>query len=218
MRCGLLIVGLGAGACVAHAQDTVFDNITDNVGAFQAITNFDPNLAMIDDLRIVGGGELDALTFTYGYSAGFGGPGSQTLDLDIALLLDDGDGVFEIGEDAPLHAEELIKLDAELGVIHEFTLNLPGGIIAPDNATIWFATSYTASDPAFVNIGQGLYNDYTLGSSDEFVYIFDFANNNLQSFPQGQGEGLGAVLTVVPAPASLLVLTGLPLATRRRRN
>lgn len=206
------------GACTgtfAHAQ-AVYDNITEQVGAFQGVTNFDPTLAIVDDLRTVGGGELDQLTFTYGFT-GFGGPSQINLDLAITLLLDDGDGVFDPQGDASLFSGRVSGLTALNGETMVHTLDLPGGIVVPQGGTIWFGTAYATDTNSFVNIGQGLFNDYTVGGSDRLVYLHDLASGITSGFEQFDGGGLGAVLTVVPTPASAVVLGGGLCVLRRRR-
>ncbi len=212
-------VALGcAGAILAApaGAQTVYENITDQAGAFSPITNFDPNLAIVDDLRLAGGGELDQLTFTYTFTAGFGGPSDIVMDLGISLLLDDGDGNFNASRDRPLFAGVVAGLPATNGEIMFHTLDLPTGIVVRDGSTIWFATSYATDEPSFVSMGQALYNDHAVGTTDRFILIHDMNTGLNQQFEQFQGEGVGAVLTVTPAPATLVPMGLLALCRRRR--
>lgn len=209
-----ILVGLSGAACA----DPIFDNLTSVAGGFQPITPFDPTVAIVDDLIVEGGGELQDLTFTYTYSgAGFGIPSESSLDLGIGLALDNGDGVFSPRDDALLHSENVTGLIAELSVVKTHTLSLPSGINVGDGATIWFTTTYAPGITNFVNWGQATYNDLTVGSSDSSIYTFDFASNFLSPVPVFDGSAVGAVLTVTPAPATVLALAPLGLALRRRR-
>lgn len=217
MRHTYLALGCAGAILAAPAgAQTVYENITDQVGFFMSITNFDPNLAIVDDLRLAGGGELDQLTFTYAFTAGFGGPSDIVMDLGISLFLDDGDGNFNASRDSSIFAGLVPGLPATNGEIMFHTLDLPGGISVPDGSTIWFATSYATDEPSFVNMGQALYNDHAVGTTDQFILIHDMNTGLNQQFEQFQGEGVGAVLTVTPAPATLAPLA--LLALRRRRH
>lgn len=212
------MAGLVVCAGAAAGSDAIFDNITAEAGGFLPVTPFDPTLAIVDDLIVDGGGELQDLTFTYSYAgAGFGIPTVAGLDVEVVLALDNGDGVFNPIDESPLFIGSVTNLSAELNVVKTHTLALPGGIQVADGSTIWFATTYAPQVTNFLNWGQALYNDRTLGSSDANVYTYDFATNALSTSSYSAGEGLGAVLTVTPAPASVLALAPLGLALRRRR-
>lgn len=206
-----------AGLAAAAGADAVHHNITNESTRFQGITNFDPQLVLFDDLVPDHGGELQSLTFTYGFVGGFGGPGQIALDIGISLLIDDGDGVLEPGTDATIFTTT-VGLIANQGVMHQATVQITPGTNIADGSRIWFGAQYAPDTFGFVNLGSALYNDYTRGSSDSNIYIYNTDDSSTQTFFQADGAGVGAILRVVPAPsaAAAIGLAGLAAARRRR--
>ncbi|MBX3364963.1 MAG: hypothetical protein KF866_09380 [Phycisphaeraceae bacterium] len=217
MNHGVLAVTI-AGLAASAGAHVVHSNISNQTSAFQGITNFDPNLSMVDDLRPDFGGELASLTFTYGYSGGFGGPGAIMLDIAVALYLDDGDGAYDPTVDAPLFSGLVSDLVAVQGQIHQTTIAFPSGIMIPDGATVWLSNAYQPDAFGFLNLGVGLYNDYTRGGSDSNVYIYDSDTGTVSAFFQFDGAGVGAVLRIVPTPSAAAVLGLAGVAALRRRR
>lgn len=220
-RTKLAMIAASGGLCLAGTApgQVVFENI-DPDAAISGInvTNFDPHLVIFDDLGIVGGGELQSLTFTYGFTAGFGGPPQINMDIELSLFIDDGDGVLEPGTDdvflSSLVAEDLLAFN---GQDHEHTVDWPAGAVLPPDATIWFGQRYETDAVSFVNMGTRIFNDFAVGTSNDDTYIFNLDTGEIDFTLNNPGGGaVGAVLTV-PAPGALALL-GLAGATVRRRR
>ncbi len=208
-----LLIAAGASAI------PVYSNMTNPSGGFN-ITNFD-NQILLDDLVIAGGGELQDITVTMSYSGGgFGSPGSINIGADVALYLDDGDGQPQIidGPDVLLWNGVIESTTVGLGQTLFPTLNISPGVMVNAGDRLWLGIRYHTDAMSFVNFGTEMYDDFTVGSSDNSIYILDLDNNNQVSPFPATGGGMGAILTVVPAPGVLapLAMGGL-LVTRRRR-
>ncbi len=216
IACSMTALLLAAGSASAIP---VYSNMTDSSGGFN-ITNFD-NQILADDMVIAGGGELQDITFTMTYSSGgFGGPGAININADVSLYLDDGDGVPQLlgGSDTLLWSGSVAPTSVGLGQVLFPTLDITPGIFVNSGDRIWLAVKYETDAFSFVNFGTEMYNDFTVGSSDNNLYIIDLDNNNQVSPFPAAGGGMGAILTVVPAPGVLapLAVGGL-FVTRRRR-
>ncbi len=214
----VIVAALGAGLAASAGAQVVHDNITVQTSTFQGITNFDPQLSMVDDLLPDAGGELASLTFTYGYSGGFGGPGAIMLNVSTALYLDDGDGVFDPTADAVLHQSVLSDLTAVQGELHQATVQFAPGIVISSGARLWWRNGYEPDTFNFVNLGVGLFNDYAAGGSDSNIYVYDSDLGTTQTFFQADGAGAGAVLRLVPSPSALALFGSAGLLGLRRRR
>lgn len=216
IACSLAVLMAAAGAASAIP---VYSNMTDQSGGFN-ITNFD-NQVLLDDLVIAGGGELQDITVTMSFSGGgFGGPGAINIGADVALYLDDGDGQPQIidGADVLLWNGVIEPTTVGVGQTLFPTLNISPGVMVSAGDRLWLGIRYHTDAMSFVNFGTELYDDLTVGSTDGNIYILDLDNNNEVSTFGAMGGGMGAILTVVPAPGVLapLAVGGLFMARRRR--
>ncbi|MCC5785749.1 MAG: hypothetical protein JJU33_03500 [Phycisphaerales bacterium] len=216
IACSMTALLLAAGSASAIP---VYSNMTNPSGGFN-ITNFD-NQVLLDDLLIAGGGELQDITVTMSFSGGgFGGPSSISIGADVALYLDDGDGQPQIidGTDVLLWNGVIEPTTVGLGQTLFPTLDISPGVMVNAGDRLWLGIRYHTDATSFVNFGTEMYDDFTVGSSDNNIYILDLDNNNQVSPFPATGGGMGAILTVVPAPGVLapLAVGGL-FVTRRRR-
>lgn len=212
MRNGLILSGvLAAMAASAPARaGIVYSAMGPQVGGFNVCGTFDDSGGCLEDLHIAGGGTLQTIRFAVEF-AGFGsGP---TRDVDIALLLDNGDGLPGAG-DVPLFSQTVPDVNIPAGF--EGPPNVVSvdvaaqNIVLPDNATVW---GFLQIHNGF-NVGMPV-NEITVGSSDDLV------RTTLGSpTPYPQGSSLAWELVVVPEPGclSLLVVGGAALVRRRNRR
>jgi len=219
MRASVLTAIVVAGtAGAAGAGEPVFSNMTDPGssgfnGLFPGHTT-----TLFDDARIVGGGELQDITFNMNYSGGFGAPPTIDMFADVSIALDDGDGVLQPEGETPLWEGSSETITLGQGEFGFTTVGIDPGIVVPDDATLWVGFEIRTTEDTFINFGTQLFDDFTIGSSDDNIYTFDFDSGNLSSLPNpGQGVGMG--ITVVPAPGAAigLAMGALGVARRRRR-
>jgi len=211
------LLGVAGGA--ASAGETVFSNITnDALSGFSGVTPFD-DITIFDDAQIVGGGELQSITVNLVYSGGgFGSPLSIDMFADVSISVDDGDGVLTPGSETPLWTGTSDTFNVSQNDDVNATLSISPGIVVPDNAMLWIGMTPQTTETSFVNFGTNLFNDFTVGSSNDEFFSFNNDTQNLSSFPS-VGSGIGLEITVVPAPGAAvgLAMGVFGLAARRRR-
>lgn len=197
----------------------VYSNMSNPSGGYN-ITNFD-NQVLVEDMVLGAGGELQDISFSMAFSGGgFGGPSAININADVSLYLDDGDGAPQLlgGSDTLLWSGSVAPTNVGLGQPVFPTLDITPGINVNAGDRVWLAIRYETDALSFVNFGTEMYDDFTVGTSDNSIYIIDLDNSNQVSTFPASGGGMGAILTVVPAPGVFapLAMGGL-FMTRRRR-
>lgn len=215
LACSVAALVAASGAASAIP---VFSNLGANPASGHSVS--EQSSMIVDDLVLAGGGELASLKFSMNYSGGgFGVPPAINLGADVHLFLDDGDGVPQIvgGPDTLLWSGRVEQSRFALGEEKRPELAIAPGIHVSAGDRLWLAVQYDHDAFGLVNFGTTLYSEFALGSSDDFVYTVDANTGFTQSF-FFEGYGVGAHLTVVPAPAALtpLAVGGLILMRRRR--
>ncbi len=208
-RSTLAAAAFGALALITPVQaGVVYSALGPQVGGFNVCGTFDDSGGCIEDLHIVGGGTLETIRFAVEY-AGFGsGP---TRDVDIGLLLDNGDNVPGPG-DMPLfaHTEPDVNIPAGFeGPPNVVSVDVSAqNIVLPDNAVVW---GFLQIQNGF-NVGMPV-NEITVGTSDDLV-------RTVLGTPTGYpaGSSMGWELVVVPEPGTLSLIGLGALLLRRRRS
>ena len=179
----------------------------------------------LDDLNVVGGGDLVSLTFAYGSLPGFFTPVS-TADADVMLVVDDGNGAYG-SEDTLIYTENFRELTCSSSApgaayyLGQHTVNFdPGDVVIPSGARIWAGLRF--SNQIAGNTMQAVFfGPPTVGSTNGFVYAEDVGAGGLPhviAMAAPADAGLGFALSVIPEPTSLTLfaLGAMSLLCRRR--
>lgn len=207
----------------ARAGIVVYDNtVSSSDFGFFSVDSSGRVAPSIDDLHVVGGGQLESVTFSM-IGQSLGGP----VDAQVVLALDNGDGIPDYvvgggGTDAVILNRTLSNLGSPFiptGNASYVSFDaLADNVAIPSGATIWAHVGFTRFGFA-ADVDQVFHGPVAVGSTDGFVYKYGSTGIEPEAAPGGGlFDGLGWKLTVVPEPATLSLFVLAAVAALRRHR
>ncbi len=218
MRSAILALTLVVGvvASTASAQ-TIYDNFRNAQGGPTVECGSFGVQSCADDMVVANGGQLTSFKYRFFNAGGDFFGGSETQSWDIALLLDDGDGLPDASgaTDTILYSNSYVNESILFSTEYEGTEALfASNINVAPGDKIWGVVTGLG-----FNMHLGL-NDVapSVGTTDNQFYRFGSDFNDTTAAQPNSGWQL-QLNAIVPEPASLtLVALGAIALLRRRRN
>src|SRR5215468_4480965 len=191
--------GIAAGAALivvatrAASATPVYDNLPPVPLGLAYFTDPGNTQYAVDDLHVVGGGELTQFSFAYGTEF-FGGTANG--NAEAFLYLDSGagsPGVFDPADDTELFRGTVNGLTATTApfgrvTFQTQTINVAPGVNIPQNANLWAGVTFTRIS-GNGNLHTVFFGPVGVGTTDAFAYFPGGSRDLSTDFPANSGLG-----------------------------